>query len=244
METDANPQPDPISIRSEIRADLIKRLFAVAISVGFATTLASMGCVKNGTTPTYSEWEQLAALLTALLATVASWDGYLVSIQSKPLRGTARFWTDIVLVFIYMFLLISASHPTTWLPTLCVIFALYILWDIFSINEYSQMYWYEENPSDSTWNVAGVYFNGLKGSRLVSHGPIITLYWFVYFCLLLVMSPTPPRNYSIFITCASAATALMFYRYDKIKRDPEKNTRKIVVIIALLIFTFCAYQFL
>jgi hypothetical protein len=42
---------DTRQARAEARADLIRRLFAVAISVGFAATLARMSWVQNGTRP-------------------------------------------------------------------------------------------------------------------------------------------------------------------------------------------------
>src|SRR5207248_9539885 len=97
--------PEPSTELPKIRADLIRRLFAVAISVGFATTVATMDCVRNGTPPTFAEWEQVSILITALIATVLSWDGYLLAIETRQLVGFWRYAIDIVLVFIYMLLL-------------------------------------------------------------------------------------------------------------------------------------------
>ena len=37
--------------RADARADLVRRLFAVAISIGFAATLARMQWVQNGRLP-------------------------------------------------------------------------------------------------------------------------------------------------------------------------------------------------
>ena len=47
------------------RADLIKRLFAVAISVGAATTLYRMSWVQDGRPPCISEYQQLLILVAA-----------------------------------------------------------------------------------------------------------------------------------------------------------------------------------
>src|SRR5262249_54173260 len=57
--------------RADARADLVRRFFAVAISIGFAATLARMTWVQNGRLPEPDEFNQTLALLTALLATVS-----------------------------------------------------------------------------------------------------------------------------------------------------------------------------
>jgi hypothetical protein len=89
------PPPSPEDIRAQIRAqirdDLIRRLFAVAISVGAATTLAKMEWVQLGRWPCLPEWQQLWIIIAAMTATVLSWDGYLFSIKDRPLRNFGRF---------------------------------------------------------------------------------------------------------------------------------------------------------
>ena len=77
--------------RAEARADLIRRLFAVAISVGFAATLARMTWVQNGTLPNPAELNQTLILGTALLAAILGWDGHLVAMSDKPLFGSGGF---------------------------------------------------------------------------------------------------------------------------------------------------------
>jgi hypothetical protein len=44
--------------------------------------------------------------------------------QEQPLNDYARFAIDILLVFIYMFFLISSKRPEFWLPILAVVFFL------------------------------------------------------------------------------------------------------------------------
>lgn len=110
--------------RAEARADLIRRLFAVAISVGFAATLARMTWVQNGALPDPAELNQTLILGTALLAAILGWDGPLLAMTDKPLFGFCRFLINLALVFIYMFLLMASAHPECLLWTLSVIFAL------------------------------------------------------------------------------------------------------------------------
>lgn len=108
--------------RADARADLVRRLFAVAISIGFGATLAPMNWVQNGRLPGPDEFDQTLALLTALLATVLSWDGHLLSMRSTPLFDFWRFLINIALAFIYMFLLMASVHPGCVLWTLAIIF--------------------------------------------------------------------------------------------------------------------------
>lgn len=58
-----------MATRAEIREDFAKRLFAVAISVGFATTIARMEWIKLGEFPTAAEFDQILILITGLIAT-------------------------------------------------------------------------------------------------------------------------------------------------------------------------------
>ena len=77
--------------RAEARADLIRRLFAVAISVGFAATLARMTWVQNGTLPNAAELNQTLILATALLAAVLGWDGHLLAMTTSRCSGSGGF---------------------------------------------------------------------------------------------------------------------------------------------------------
>ena len=121
--------------RAEARADLIRRLFAVAISVGFAATLARMTWVQNGALPGPAELNQTLILGTALLAAVLGWESHLLAMAEKPLFGFSRFLVNLVLVFIYMFLLMASAHPECMLWTLAVVFVLYVVWDVLTMRE-------------------------------------------------------------------------------------------------------------
>src|SRR5262245_43748860 len=103
--------------RADARADLVRRLFAVAISIGFAATLAQMKWVQNGKLP------------------ALSWDGHLLSMRYTPLFDFWRFLINIALAFIYMFLLMASVHPGCVLWTLAIIFLLHVVWDVLTIRE-------------------------------------------------------------------------------------------------------------
>jgi hypothetical protein len=102
----------------EIRGDFIRRLSAIAISVGFGAALARMKWLTAGTIPSFGEWSQIEILVVAMTATVLSWDGYLMSIHDKPLLGTWRFLIDVTLVFTYMILMMTSQHANFWMKSI------------------------------------------------------------------------------------------------------------------------------
>jgi hypothetical protein len=124
--------PDPVAVD---RSDLIKRLFAVSLSVGFATQITRMAWLIAGRAPSSEDIPDLILLITSLIIVVLSWDGYLPVLRRYPLKDRQRFFLDIMIVFFYLILL-QSSHGRavmTWLYIINIIFILYILWDIFTM---------------------------------------------------------------------------------------------------------------
>jgi len=155
--------------RAEARADLIRRLFAVAISVGFAATLARMTWVQNGALPDPAELNQTLILGTALLA-----------MTDKPLFGFCRFLINLALVFIYMFLLMASAHPECLLWTLSVIFALYVLWDVLAMREQIASYdpalaGVQHATAGQIWNIYAGGFAG-RPQRACDHARLGRLF--------------------------------------------------------------------
>jgi hypothetical protein len=243
--------------RAKIRDDFIRRLFAVAVSVGFAATLIKMRWVESGSFPTIHEWEQLAILLTGMIATVLSWDGYLASIADKPLNGYWRFAIDIVLVFIYMFFLISSQRSGFWLPILAIIFTLYVVWDALTVREHMRSYDISLVPAGSgddyrakTSDVVRVYLRGFLNRANTNRGPIITLSWAIFFVILALLNFNNAR-YQVFVTCGFAILALILYRHDKVVISGAVAVRgymmlyRSILIAGLLAFAalyFCEFR--
>src|SRR5258705_6031783 len=97
------------AIWAEYRLDLVRRLFAVAISLGIGAAIVRADWITQGRVPEGQEVEQIAIVLLALFATVLSWDGYLMSVSKKPLHDWPRFAIDVFLVFTYMFLIVTSN---------------------------------------------------------------------------------------------------------------------------------------
>ena len=211
-------KPATASVRAAIRDDFMRRIFAVAVSVGFATTLSNSAWLKHQRLPNGAEIQQFAVLLTALTATLLSWDGYLASIAKKPLERSTRFVIDIALVFIYMTLLLTASNPHWWLAIIVVIFGLYFMWDVLSVREHFHAYRVggaPEGKSASAGQIAAVYRDGFLNGDDVAKGPIVTALWWLYFIGLFVADGLNVVPYQLWAMCAFALAGLFFYRYEK-----------------------------
>ena len=240
---------DAMSDRARIRGDFIRLLFAVAISVGFAAVLGQMDWLKNGAFPSLSESEQLAILATGMFATVLSWDGYLASIEKKPLNGYFRYAIDIVLVFVYMFFLISSNHPNFWLPILATIFLLYVVWDLLTIREHMAQYNASLVPKGaeatyraSAGQVLRVYVDGFLDRSAVYRGPIISLSWAIYFVGLTGINLMEAK-WQVFVTSAFAIAGLALYRRDKSQLfSMWQRVLMIALLLSLAALYFCVFR--
>jgi hypothetical protein len=227
----------PKQTQAEIRGDLIRRLFAVAISVGAANTLSRMQWVTNGCWPDLHEWQQLSILVAATVATVLSWDGYLLSIEDRPLLGFWRFAIDITLVFIYMFLLMTSQHRTWWLFIHALTFVLYVVWDFLTIREHTDKYYPPDAiPEPNKRSILDVYIGGLEDRDRPSRSPIITIGWAIYFCLLYLINKRGLDD-RVFTTTIFALAGLILYRQDKKYRWILK-TRSLAVVGLLIVSGF------
>jgi hypothetical protein len=241
MNSSAN---DADSSKAAIRISIVKGLFAISVSVGFAATLARMDWIRDGSVPTFDEAQQIVSLLTALVATLLSWDNYLQSVHTKPLRRFSRFAIDIMLVFIYMFLLMSSRHLSIFLWTLAAIFALYVIWDILTVREYFAQYVKGArnllHPSSA--KIISVYVRGARNERDTSRGPIITLSWAFYFIFLAAIITNVSLGHVI-AACIFAFVGLVGYRLDKSRSSGKVGVGfnmigRLLVVVFLLGLSF------
>lgn len=198
-----------------IRADFMRRWFAVAVSVGFASTVNSMLWVHVGAAPSPTEWQQIARLTVAMIATLLSWEGYLLSTAGKPLYDFPRFAIDVILVLVYLVLLISSSHGHYWLWLHAVTFVLYLLWDYLTVRDprHRDRFTNDNAPKEYVPTPREVYVGGLKSDRNINPGPVITIFAAVYFTwlpILQFLSGINTYTFAIFVLLG-----LIAYRIDK-----------------------------
>lgn len=115
---------------SDNRLDFVRRLFAVVVSVGFATQVSGMEWIRSGNSPTSEEVREILLLCFAVVVTIASWEGYNQYVSRMPLEDISRFILDILIVFSYLVLFLSSHNELIYLYTLTFIFFLYFLWDL------------------------------------------------------------------------------------------------------------------
>ncbi|MDV7341355.1 hypothetical protein RYZ26_17230 [Terasakiella sp. A23] len=218
---DCSKADDETKNVSEIRKDFIKRLFAVAVSVGFASTLINMHWVKGTTFPSPEEWEHLFILLTGLVATIGSWDGYFQALEKAPLEKFGRFLIDIFLVFLYLILLVTSKNQYLWVFLLSAIYLLYWFWDILSVIEHDEKFILdgEKHPTWTKFKILQhVYINGLKHKAGVNKGSAITFIWTVFFIAEAILFLNT-NDQNIIGLAAINIGALVLYRVAKANRD-------------------------
>jgi hypothetical protein len=237
--TTTNPATD----RAKDRLDLVKRLFAVAISIGIGNRLVNADWITNGHLPDRAEFEHLATLLLALYATVLSWDGYLSSVQKKPLNGSRfRFTIDVFLVIIYLILIITSDKTWFWLPILCVIFALYVVWDAASVWEYPASFDGDHQAGSSRMlTVLRVYGLAILDRPRIDRGPLISAVWAGYFVALWLAIWKLFPYFSVLWVIFSGAIGLGLYRRDKERIGADgirgfKMWQRALIILGLVCF--------
>jgi hypothetical protein len=209
------------------REDFMKRWFAIAISVGFATAVSNMPWLHDGRIFEQNlpvDWDQIKQLFrlaVAVIATVLSWEGYLLSISTKPLKDGARFFLDVSLVFIYLLLLLTSKFSYFWVWIHAGVFPAYCLWDYLSIRQYPKAY-ANRPPASNRYipTISEVYQGSLGDNPKIYRGPAITLMWPIYFGAValsyqFVLWPVDRDKLSTTV----AYTVFVFYGLYEYRRD-------------------------
>jgi hypothetical protein len=110
-------------IQPEDRKDFIRRLFAVAISVGFAGSLVHMPWIDQPDKWFDSDQTlELVRLATGIFVMVSGWEWYHRDLKDRPLKYPLRFYLDVAIVIYTIVFLYSSTKEGVWLFSLVVIF--------------------------------------------------------------------------------------------------------------------------
>jgi hypothetical protein len=217
------------------RKDLIRRLVAVAISVGFASHIVSRHVLDHWTGE-LSLKAEIARLSTALLVILLGWDWYDRDVEDKPLTRISRFILDAIIVMAQLILLLASEMPSLWGQVLVAIFALYILWDILAIIDHPSAFGLPD-PRPDWWlvpkDVALTYLDGFVGDDR-KRGPPINLGWFIYFVMVLWVIPFP-GEYSAFATCLLVALGALALWGEGVRRRDGGRLITLRVRLGILI---------
>lgn len=168
----------------------------------------------------------------------------------KPLYDFTRFGLDICLVFIYMFMLMTADRQYVWMYMLCLIFLLYIVWDLLTVRRHYNTYVSRNIEARyikiaSSKQIAGVYVGGLRTRGDVRCGPVITFFWAMYFYTMTFLS-VYAGAYTNYKSCIFAIVGLYLYRRDKRGAWPGGSNGfgmplRLIIIVVLLGAMFFIY---
>ena len=200
--------------KAEIRSDLVGRLFAVGVSVGFATAITRMNWVRTGEFPTTAELDQILILGGGLIASLLSWDRYLADMETALPTNFWRYAIDVCLVFIYMFLLITSNNPGFFLPILTIIFCLYVVRDLLIVRQPVQK---DGLGAIKLWTVRNAYHSEASASDDLIRSPIGAVSWALYFGALTFLDRVSNSRYAT-IMVLFAIAGLILYRLDKSHR--------------------------
>jgi hypothetical protein len=176
--------------RSDARHDLVRRFVAVMISVGFASFLARMTWLSEGSLPGLMEGEQLVRLFTALLVILLGWEWHHKDLGPHPVTTIIRFLVDVLVVIASLIFLISSAHERVWLLFLVIIFALYVAWD--GVTFRRRFFAFRARHRTLRRMVHEFRSDQTKLDKI--RGPVTNVLWLVYFggifVLFLFQSPT------------------------------------------------------
>ena len=208
----------------QTRKDLIRRLVAVVISVGFASQIVSLQLIawwEKGPSSHDPHVAQLVRLATGLLIILLGWDWYERDIEEMPLTGIKRFLLDAVIVLAELVVLLSSGDGRLWSSVLALVFALYFLWDILAIIDHPSAFALTA-PRKHFWevprDVVATYAGGIAGNER-KRGPPINLAWLIYFLVVLLLLPFPGRYATIAPGVMVALGAVLLWAEGAKRRD-------------------------
>lgn len=224
----------------EHRLDFIRRLFVVAITVGFASRITGMEWFTAHRWPTRPEWQAIALLAVGLAAIIESWEGYFASIGNRPQKTITRFIIDIMVVFAYMFLLLSSAYLPFFVSIMFIIFLLYVSWNISLLIEYRD----EFIPKASTVkqersiSVTSQLSRSFYDPSSSLYGMGITISWALYFLFICIITLAMDKHIE-FLVALFTVYGLVMYGVDK-NRLFSITTRTVLISIATLVFIVSA----
>jgi hypothetical protein len=210
--TGSSKQPTKLA---ENRADFIRRLFAVTVSVGFANQLIAMDWVRDTRWPAVGELPRVFFLFLGLFLVIQSWEGYFVELEKRSLETRGRFYVDAVIVFAYLVLLSVSNGTAAFLLVICIIFFLYIVWDFLTFREYYAQYG-AINGRLATYG--GGVARAICGASELRH-KLSTLVAFLYFLVIYgIYLQIKSLHWSRYAIGLAVLLGLVGYRWDQDKR--------------------------
>jgi hypothetical protein len=114
--------PSDLPPLTRIHLDLIDIVFGVIVGVSFTD-------FRDILVPISVKFETFTLLL-AYVTVIGSWIGYHRAINKKPDESAVRFIIDLIILYLYFYLIYSITDFFTVLAILPLIFGLYTIWAV------------------------------------------------------------------------------------------------------------------
>ena len=223
----------------EHRIDFIRRLFVVAITVGFASRIVDMQWFSIHRWPTRSEWHAIVLLIVGLVAVIESWEGYFSVIAERPQKTITRFVIDIMVAFAFLFLLLSSTYLPFFVSILAIIFMLYVFWNASLFLEYGEEYVASSGTSvpgrNRALSLLKQYVRGMYDPLSSTYSIGITSYWALYF-LLICLTTLLVKKEMTFAVALFTVYGLSLYGIDK-RKHFSIMTRLVFILGGWLLFS-------
>jgi hypothetical protein len=205
--------------KADGRADFLRRFFAVAIGVGFATKLTTFQFLVDVRTPDQNELSSILTLVFAVIVIVGSWDFYFTAIVTRPLYDISRFFLDIIVVSMYILMLNTTHKISSFYIYFSSIFVLYVIWDYMTVSKYPNHYGLDSFSHKKYVKLilrSVLEKDGRAGSSSLS--PFISVWWLVSFLLVAIKIFVfdHPEIYLIAFSC------LMYCIYRRDQQNPYR----------------------
>jgi hypothetical protein len=222
------------SEKAKLRADFMRRLFAVIVSVGFANQLARLPWIEDAHPhfPQAGDWPQIMVLIVSLVLIIQSWEGYFTALEDRPLETLDRFYLDTAIVFSYLVLLTVAHGTAAFLFMIWIIFCLYLIWDYLTFKKYHVCYQRDNGK-------IGEYLLGLRTAIADPQSPfrsklftVMALMWFVEVYIIYLQR----KNWSPLFFAIMVLAGLLMYRWatDQARRYPWLGLAVLLVGVFLV----------
>lgn len=232
------------------RADFIRRIFAVIVSVGFANRLIQIDSVRDGVLPTNDDLIQFTYLTIGLGIIVQSWEEYFVTIEELKLINPGRFYLDIIILFSYLLLLTYSKSPLLFMLFLSLIFLYYCAWEIFAYSDHPSFF--AKNPLSKENERRGYIYRlmySIWDRKAGLRRSLSTILAFLYFAMLYFIYLDVKHDSGVseklkcpYIYAGLILMGIVGYRIDK-ARPKRFGLAVIPAAVAIIVFLFVHFHF-
>ncbi|MCP1911512.1 hypothetical protein J2R96_003992 [Bradyrhizobium elkanii] len=141
-----------------------------------------------------------------------------------------------------MILFVTSDKHWFWLPILCLMYGLYVVWDAKSIFEYPQTFdkTHQSSGRSRFSTAVRVFALAVINKPEIDRGPLISLMWLLYFVALWRLIWDVYPTFPVVPALIAGSAGLGLYRWDKgMKRGEIRGFTMCQRSLAIVLLVFC-----